>query len=800
MKSLLTFSFLLFTFCSFSQGEANKWYFGQNAGLDFSSGTPVPIMNSRMYTDEGSSSIADEKGNLLFYSDGVVIWDRNNDTMPNGKGLMGSPSSSQSSLIIQKPGTKDIYYVFTADAAGTDTTGGHVPKGIRYSVVDMKLRNGLGNVVDSLKNKLLHEPSTEKITGIRHCNNKDVWIVTHEFGNNIFNTYLLSDKGINHVPIKSSIGPVAHLNTYDYAGQLKASVDGTRLALANLGGSLTVFDFNKSNGNITHPISFDLSTVASAYGVEFSPDGKLLYASNGSDTIQGRPNPAENNLELSKIYQYDLCLGSDSLIAKSGVLIGTCYDFAGSLQIGPDQRIYMARYGLAQIDVKYLAVISNPNTRGVTCNYINDGVSLNGKTSGLGLPNFVPYNLKSKSTPFIATSKCLDANFTSPIMQNCNKQNTILNYQWNFGEPNSLTNTSTLPNPTHSYSKKGNYEVQLILGYACGNDTLVETVTIAMPTANAGKDTTIIVGGTATTTAQGGVSYVWDNGNNTQILSVSPSKTTTYCVTVKDGNNCTDTDCMLVTVKEPAPDTTCKSAKFTFPKDTTILLGQNAMIIAGGGVSYSWNNGNTTPSFNVIPTKTTKYCVTIKDAKNCVDSACVLVTVIEPVVDPPKPDTTCKSAKFSYASDATIMLGSSATIFATGGGTYLWKTKDTTASLIVTPTTSTDYCVVVTSPKGCKDSSCIHVQVNIPVEVPEGFSPNGDGINDVWHIKNIETYVAPKVSIYNRWGQAILEEYDYSKPWDGTQEGVELPMATYYYVISLNDGKIKHHGTITLKR
>ena len=101
--------FLFITNFLFSQGEANIWYFGHQAGLDFNSGSPVALTNSKMVTDEGSASISDASGKLLFYTDGTAVWNSLHDTMQNGFDLYGDPSSTQSAVIIQKPGSSTIY-------------------------------------------------------------------------------------------------------------------------------------------------------------------------------------------------------------------------------------------------------------------------------------------------------------------------------------------------------------------------------------------------------------------------------------------------------------------------------------------------------------------------------------------------------------------------------------------------------------------------------------------------------------------------------------------------------------------
>jgi hypothetical protein len=105
MKIRLLILFLLISSASFSQGEANNWFFGQFGGIQFQSdGTVIPLPGGQMNTSEGCSTISDSAGNLLFYTDGRNVWDRNHVLMPNGDyfggtGLMGDPSSTQSGII-----------------------------------------------------------------------------------------------------------------------------------------------------------------------------------------------------------------------------------------------------------------------------------------------------------------------------------------------------------------------------------------------------------------------------------------------------------------------------------------------------------------------------------------------------------------------------------------------------------------------------------------------------------------------------------------------------------------------------
>ena len=152
----LVFFLLVFSFsCNklFAQGEANIWYFGGGAGLYFNSGTPIAITDGALKTMEGCATISTSSGSLLFYTDGDTVWNKQHHPMPNGTGLKGDQSSTQAAIIVPKPGSAGIYYVFT-----TSSYDGSGIQECRYSEIDMSLSSGLGDVTTN-KNILLSTPS-----------------------------------------------------------------------------------------------------------------------------------------------------------------------------------------------------------------------------------------------------------------------------------------------------------------------------------------------------------------------------------------------------------------------------------------------------------------------------------------------------------------------------------------------------------------------------------------------------------------------------------------------------------------
>jgi hypothetical protein len=337
---------------------------------------------------EGCASISDENGDLLFYTNGITVWDANHDVMPNGNGLYGSTSSSQSAVIVPQPASANLYYVFTLDRNG-DYEVGH--NGLCYSVVDMSLNSGLGDVISGQKNIELNNPNTEKITAVNHDNGEDIWVLSHDWGNNKFLAYLLSSSGLNTTAVESETGLVHYdgFNGWYAGGYMKVSPNGDKIALNILGAHTTqIFDFNPATGTVSNPMTLSTSRNQ-AYGLEFSPDASKLYTTAW---------------EHNNILQYDLSLGDETSIAASETEIGVSavsggsnYSGLGALQLGPDGRIYVAKdangfNGSINELNGFLGYIENPNDDfggKATATYVDKGVYLDGNASGIGLPVYV---------------------------------------------------------------------------------------------------------------------------------------------------------------------------------------------------------------------------------------------------------------------------------------------------------------------------------------------------------------------------------------------------------------------------
>jgi hypothetical protein len=385
MKTLFyLLSTFLFT-ASFAQKQANIWYFGDHAGLDFRGDKPVELTDGQLSLDGASASISDEEGNLLFYTDGGTVWNRLHQVMPNGTGLSGlMPGWGSQTLIVPRPGKDSLYYIFTAVPDWYTDLNDTAKHGFRYSIVAMGRDNGKGDVIE--KNTLLFKNTTFKMTAVFRPNKRDVWLVTHEANNNTFRVYLITEAGISSEPVFSSIGAVHAVNEFDDTeGQMKLSPDGGKLGVTLAGSAIVqLFDFDPVKGIIensqTIPYSAQMPII---YGLEFSPNGKFLYFTDASLDCGNASliNPSILQVDTENPTQSPLV----AAVAKRSENIA-------ALQLAPDGKIYVANCESNPFTGgrSFLGVINFPGRRGTACNYNYEDVHLTtGKVNAQGLPNFI---------------------------------------------------------------------------------------------------------------------------------------------------------------------------------------------------------------------------------------------------------------------------------------------------------------------------------------------------------------------------------------------------------------------------
>jgi hypothetical protein len=371
------------------QKQADWWYFGDNAGLHFvdDKSDPIAVTDGLLSTMEGSSNISDINGNLLFYTDGINIWNKKHELMRNGTNLKGDPSSSQSGLIVQKPGSTSIYYVFSIR--------NREDNGLYYSIVDINLENGLGSVTS--KNIMVYQNTYEKLNAALHSNGKDIWIVLHENSSKNYRSYLLSSDGLSSNPVIST----GIFTKIDEIGYLRISMDSKKIATAFSFDGIEIADFDNSNGKLSNFKTIINSTNRRFYGLEFSPNSKILYYTDNVSSGGLYQVEFNKNLQSTKIASIT---GTFSPSPNAFTNLGF-----GALQLAPNNKIYMAIN-----NSKYIASIESPDSLGSKCGYVNNKINLKNGTCLMGLPNFASSFAMNPDFPK-KTIKLLTGNYTIDI-------------------------------------------------------------------------------------------------------------------------------------------------------------------------------------------------------------------------------------------------------------------------------------------------------------------------------------------------------------------------------------------------
>ena len=363
------------TYTGYTYDRLNyNWFFGENAGMSFepiqSGGTPTPLSGA-MESQEGVSSISNQEGQLLFYTNGETVYTSGNTIMSNGTGLSSSGTSTQSSIIIPQPDSNK-YYIFTTDFNGS-------PNGFEYSIVNMDLQGGAGQI-ESKNIKLINTSLTEKVTACSHSTEDAYWVITHTSGDTSYYSYKVASTGLSG-PIITNIG-----STHNTArGYMKTSPDCTKLISVLYDEDIIdIFDFEASAGTLSNFVSITGKTFdVGPYGLEFSSDSSKFYVSEGAG---------------EKIYQYNLSYTAATDILANEIEVGNISGSSlGALQMGSDEKIYVADLGKV-----YLHSIHRPNGLGVQCNFQENAFNLSTTPASAVTTNFSNWGL-----PNVITDKAI---------------------------------------------------------------------------------------------------------------------------------------------------------------------------------------------------------------------------------------------------------------------------------------------------------------------------------------------------------------------------------------------------------
>jgi hypothetical protein len=647
--------------------EYSNWYFGNNCGATFNTpnGDPLFLGGNKIGQFEGSATISDKNGNLLFYTNGEYVINKAGNFVNIGNPLLGHQSSTQSAIILQKPGSTNLYYIFTADA-GEYT--GLTNRGINYSIYDIDANAGNGDIVE-INNPLL-KPASEQLSAVYHANGKDIWVVARGWKNNNFYAYLLTENGITDTVV-TQIG-FTRTSDFHTIGCLKFSPNGTIAATAVYDEQFfELYKFDNKKGEFYNRIQINVLDQFTLYGVEFSSNGKVLYISS-----------SKSSFGFYSLFQFNLAEYNSAKISQSQLRLVSKEGHIGTLQRGINNKIYLAPLG-----VKFLHSIENPNTVGVGCRFFEKTVSMLDSASQLGLPQVFKTPLNSKSL-----SACEGSTITldpDEFLEDTLRYQTTYKWTgpkgWESLAPRPvLTNIVSADSGTYNLRATFivndnpitlNYSIVVKVGKhinfnIIGPDTVCKGVTV-----NLSADTINTL-----------FNYIWSTGRRSPFMTTSNPGVYKLYITTQFG--CVDSAVFKLTVVNP-PKVKILGQRLICNNQSIELSSE----IQEDGFSYSWSNGKSSPS--IIVDEPGVYKLWVMNSNGCIDSS--KITVVK-----------YPNLKVKIDGDTTLCVPGTAKLSAniqpfdsTLKYQYFWSTGDSTSFINITKPNAYKLTVVI-------DDHCVY--------------------------------------------------------------------------------------------
>jgi gliding motility-associated-like protein len=470
-------------------------------------------------------------------------------------------------------------------------------------------------------------------------------------------------------------------------------------------------------------------------------------------------------------------------------------------------------------------------------------ITTTGCTSTIVLQDIVihPLPVVDFTTPDACISDNAPFTNTTTISDNTDAQ---LIYAWNFGDSyNPGSNTSTLKNPTHHYTSPGSYTVTLTVTSSSGCVAAVKsktfTVNGAVPKAAfTAKNTTggtglcsgddVLFDASASSVDFGSITridFFYDYANasttfstytksagtiptdmlfrhNYGLFNTPATKNYQVRMIAYSGASCISTPYDVTITIKANPVVTLSTLGAICQEASPVQITENKNGFSGTGV-FSGTGISSTGLFNPATSGAGTFTISYTFTAS---NSCAYTTTQDVTVN--------ATPKVSAGDDLHILEGGQATIAATASGdvplTYKWTlanggkatnlNHDDILNPITTPIDDISYMLTVTTTKGCTASSIVNITVLKAPVVPNTFTPNGDGVNDTWDIKYLDSYPNCTVDIFNRFGAKLYGSVGYPNRWDGTYKGVELPVGVYYYIINPKNGRKAISGSLTIIR
>jgi len=778
----------------------NVWCFGDSAGLDFSNGSPIPITTS-INTTEACASVCDATGHLLFYTEGTNVWDRNHNLMSNGTAIQpegsflqqdpATASTSQGAAIVPVPGSTTRYYIFSLTTrAGTVSTMGRGR--LYYSIIDMGLNSGLGDVDANFKGVFIDSILTEKMTTVAG-NRGNVWLLVHgRDGSNqgVINSiraYEITCAGINLNPVISTIGPIPSISDEFVAyhvGSLIVSPDTKKLAETFLAGQIgfALYDFDTATGSVSNYLPFlsDQNYWLNCKAAAFSPNSSKLYI--------GR-NGFSND-----VMQFDISLASPALMLASATpIVGAAH--YPSPKLAPDGKIYFYTHQTSGL----IGCIQFPDLSGNACQPLSNAVQLlPGTRPGFDFPNVISV---PKPRDTVRSTYNITACFSDSLIFGPGGGSHVW---WNGS--------------TSSYqviSVEGIYWVRYELNCIPHIDTF---------SVNINPFPILTTNGKSCTNAKDGIAYAHVDDDNSLVYkyewmdfngsviqatqsdsgsSIMGLDTGKYQLNIISPNGC-DTTLYFSILPLPAP-----TASFT--SDSIICTYQDIHLLntsTGDFSSWLWDFGDGTISSNFnakhefSESGLHKATLVMRNDQNCVDTFKRIIEVRQFTIE-----LSPSSNNVNFNNEIILQTHSSEPyVVFTWRPVWIFFAQNNYTQTFKADS-SRSYVVIGSNELGCIDSAEVFVSVNSGILIPSVFSPNGDGRND--YFRPLGTKSDPfKVRffrVYDRWGKVVWGAYgsDAARGWDGTYSGTPGEVGTYFYTIEieLSTGKtVAQKGDVALIR
>ncbi len=467
---------ILILFPYFLQGQYNLdyvWLLGSSGdpimqhplqGINFLSFNDGELTIDREYIESEfratNASISDKDGNLLFYSNGCKIFNKNREVMENGSGL--NPGAAYSTgncpdqgnpitkglVILPLPGDSTKYYIFHEAA---ETVVSIYTAKLYYSLVDMGENGGFGKVIE--KNKVIISDSLHAdMHAVRHANGEDWWVLLGKASKPVIFSVLFTKDGIAGV-FEQEVGPQPD-PWFSTGGMSSFSPDGTRYARYYKNEQLSLFDFDRETGLLGNFRQFHADTTGGDRGgLSFSASGRYLYVNTSTRLVQFDLEASDVQASRTVVGEYDGYLWNDQLPTVFG-----------QMQLAPDCKVYMSTPSGSDV----LHVIHRPDEPGLACGFVQHEFHLPAINT-YTIPNFPNYRL---GTPYpVCDSTIQPVTSSVQVLPPIQKASVYPN-------PANGQVVLELPSPLAAESEWSLYSAvgQCILSYKIGKGTAQETM------------------------------------------------------------------------------------------------------------------------------------------------------------------------------------------------------------------------------------------------------------------------------------------------------------------------------------